>query len=83
MVDDIKLGKRARDKITGFEGIITAKCTYLTGCDQYCITPKAVNGDYKESMYIDAERIEVIGDGINSKEVQGENNGGPVRRCKY
>lgn len=36
-----KLGLKAKDKITGFEGIITARCEYLTGCNQYCLTPQA------------------------------------------
>ena len=33
-----KLGKKAKDKITGFEGIITAKCDYLWVCSVYADT---------------------------------------------
>lgn len=33
------LGKKARDKITGFEGIITGETTNLYGSPMYCITP--------------------------------------------
>ena len=29
------LGKRAKDKITGFEGVIIGKTTYLFGCDVF------------------------------------------------
>ncbi len=28
----INFGKRAKDKITGFEGIITGKADYMYGC---------------------------------------------------
>lgn len=31
----IILGRKVRDKVTGFEGIVTGRATYLTGCDQY------------------------------------------------
>ena len=37
------LGKKAKDKITGFEGIIVGKIIYLFGCNQYGIAPKNFN----------------------------------------
>ncbi|EPN30018.1 hypothetical protein A245_46208, partial [Pseudomonas syringae pv. actinidiae ICMP 19096] len=40
----IELGKKARDKISGFEGVITGRAQYLTGCDQYVLSPAAKNG---------------------------------------
>jgi hypothetical protein len=39
------LGNTYVDIISGFEGICTAKATYLTGCDQSCIRPKGLNKD--------------------------------------
>jgi hypothetical protein len=33
------LGKKVKDKITGFEGIATSKHIYLTGCNQYAVQP--------------------------------------------
>jgi len=32
-----ELGKIAKDKITGFQGVLTARVEYLTGCNRYCI----------------------------------------------
>ena len=32
-------GKKGKDKVTGLEGIITAKIFYMYGCAQYGITP--------------------------------------------
>jgi len=56
-------GKVARDKITGFTGTITAKCAYITGCDQYCLTTK-VKDEYSkaESLWFDINRVDVLED---------------------
>ena len=74
------LGREAKDKITGFTGIITCHCRYLTGCDQYGLTPK-VNKDGKttDSQWFDEGRIELIGCGILEKEVESDEKGGPNR----
>lgn len=70
------LGKKAKDKITGFEGILTAKCSYLTGCDQYGITPPVdKDGKRQEVQWFDEGRIEVIGDGFTPESVKADNNG--------
>jgi hypothetical protein len=74
------LGKQAKDKITGFSGIITAKVQYLTGCDQYGITPPVgSDGKTGDTNYFDSGRIEIIGDGVTAIEVQTEVKGGPNR----
>lgn len=36
-----KLGYKAKDSITGFEGIVTARIEYINGCVQYCVKPLA------------------------------------------
>lgn len=66
---------KAKDKVTGYKGIITGVCSYLTGCDQLCIQPLSVNNDYKEARWFDEGRIELIGLGIDPKDVIGEKNG--------
>jgi hypothetical protein len=80
MRNKIILGCEAKDRITGFQGIITGHAKYLTGCDQYIIQPKCEdsNGKYPEANWFDEGRIELIGTGINSDEVKGEKNG-----CDY
>jgi hypothetical protein len=73
----IALGKEGKDKITGFQGIITAKVEYLYGCTQYGLTPRVgEDGATKESQFFDEGRIEVVGNGILPEEVQGEKKGG-------
>jgi len=70
------LGKLAKDKITGFEGIITSKHIYLTGCNQYGLQPKIdKDGKIPDKNYFDEGRIEIIGDGISSESVMAQENG--------
>lgn len=61
-----KLGLEAVDKITGFKGIIGWRVEYITGCDQYGLTPKVNDkGETQKSEQVDENRIEIIGKGIN------------------
>lgn len=75
----IQLGKLARDKVTGFEGIIIGRCQYLTGCDQFGLTPPAKDGETKGTQWFDEGRVEVIGDGLSVESVTAQKNGGPNR----
>jgi hypothetical protein len=75
--DKIELGKKGRDKVTGLEGILTGYAKYLFGCDQYCILPESTDNKPSEGVWIDDGRVEVIGDGIKPKDVQGKKDGGP------
>jgi len=72
------LGKKAKDKITGFEGIIIGKATYLFGCDQYGLAPQIFDkakGELKASQWFDEGRIEIIGDGVEPSSVKVDKNG--------
>lgn len=51
----INLGDEAKDKITGFKGVVTGKCEYLNGCVRYLIQPKKL----KDEKMIDAEWVDV------------------------
>lgn len=55
-----QLGDRARDRITGFEGVVTGTCRYLTGCDQLLLAPQSRDGDFKESHWFDRDRCVVV-----------------------
>ena len=73
------LGKQARDKITGFEGIITGKVSYLYGCTQYSLTPKVKkDGSAQDPVWFDEGRIEIIAKGkhIDPSSVQAKKPGG-------
>lgn len=55
----IELGATAKDIVTGFEGIVTGRAQYLTGCDQYVITPKVEKGSFQEGRWFDENRLAV------------------------
>jgi hypothetical protein len=60
-----KLGRIGKDKITGFQGIITAKCFYLYGCAQYYLIPSVdKEGKRRDGEWFDEGRIEIIDKGI-------------------
>lgn len=71
-----ELGKEAKDKITGFKGILTARGEFLTGCNRYCIQPTDLkDGKPIESIYFDEAQIEITGNGILPESVQGKDLG--------
>ena len=76
----IELGQKAKDKITGFEGVITGRAQYLFGCDQYSIVPVVdKDGKVSDTQWFDEGRIEIIGTGMTAKDVSVEKPGGPQR----
>lgn len=71
-----ELGVKAKDKITGFKGILTARCEFITGCNRYCIQPtKLIDGKPVDAIYFDEECIVILGEGILAEEVKGNENG--------
>jgi len=41
----VKLGDRAKDRVTGFTGIVTAVTVYLNGCVRVQVTPEKLDKD--------------------------------------
>lgn len=59
----MELGVKAKDKITGFTGIVTGKASYLTGCDQYLVQPKCKeDGEMTDGRWFDEQRLEIVPD---------------------
>lgn len=55
------LGRRGKDKVTGFEGIIASACFDLYGCVQVVLTPpKADDGKLPDGHWFDVARIELL-----------------------
>jgi len=77
----IKLGQKAKDKVTGFEGIIVGKAEYLFGCNQFGLAPEAKDGKINGTSWFDEGRIEVLGRGILPEEVTTKKPGGVNRDC--
>jgi len=75
------LGIKARDRVTGQEGILDMRAEYLNGCIRYSLQPQIKPGDNEkrpDSYWIDEQQLEKVDDGINDKPVIKSTTGGPV-----
>ncbi len=58
----IKMGMTVKDKITGFQGLVTGLCQYISGCNQVLIVPKLdKQGQPAESHWFDEQRCVRVG----------------------
>lgn len=62
----------AKDKVSGYQGVIIARNAHLFGCAQYGLAPQelASDGTPKKTEYFDESRIEIVDD---SNAADGEN----------
>lgn len=61
----ITLGMTAKDKITGFQGVVVGYCLYLSGCNQALLCPPVNDkGEHRESHWYDVQRLEQVGSEI-------------------
>lgn len=54
----ITLGDTYTDRITGFRGVCTGYVTYLTGCNQALLVPRARDGGLVEAQWFDEQRLD-------------------------
>ena len=74
----VELGDFAKDTITGFEGIVTGKAEYLTGCDQFILQPKCIEdmAKYPDANWFDEGRLRVLSrNEVRKIEVEGDKPG--------
>lgn len=56
-----RLGRTYKDTITGFEGVATGHCEYLTGCNQTLLAPPLTDGGkLPDSHWFDDQRLTVV-----------------------
>ena len=79
----IKLGAEYRDKITGFKGVCTGECAYISGCNQALLAPRVgKDGKPLAGEWYDVQRLERIGKKIiklDNVETPGCDMAAPVR----
>lgn len=57
-----QLGRKYRDRITGFTGVATGYVTYITGCNQVLLAPTVgQDGTLRDSSWFDEQRLEQVG----------------------
>ena len=60
-MEEIKLGYKCKDIVTGFTGTVTAITKYLTGCDRAVLTPDVdKDGKIPEGCGFDVTSLKVI-----------------------
>jgi hypothetical protein len=64
------LGDRVKDIVTGFQGIIMARTSWLYGCDRYTVVPEKLDKDGKvqDGSSFDEPQLKLIKAGV----VQGD-----------
>lgn len=56
----VKLGQKVKDKITKFEGTVTGRAEYLTGCAQVLVVPGiGADGAMRAAEWFDEQRLDV------------------------
>jgi len=55
----VQLGDTVRDRITGFEGVVTGRVEYITGCNQLLVSPRVKDGAKQDACWFDEQRCEV------------------------
>lgn len=56
------LGLRAKDKVTGFEGVVTSVCFDLYGCIVATLTAPADSAGFvQDPRWYDVSRLELVG----------------------
>ncbi len=58
----VELGSRVRDRINGFEGVVTGRAEYLFGCRQVLVAPEVLpaDGKHPESTWLDEDRVQIV-----------------------
>jgi hypothetical protein len=56
------MGLTVKDKISGWTGVVTGHCDYISGCDQLLVTPSGLkkDGTVPEGKWVDVQRLEVV-----------------------
>jgi hypothetical protein len=73
----IKLGDLARDRITGFEGVVISRHEYLNGCIRFAVQPRELKeGKPIEPEVFDIEQLELVAE--KQPEMQLTRSGGPM-----
>lgn len=55
-----KNGDTVLEIITGFVGIITGTCFYITGCNQYLVTGESKEGKEAYAVWVDEGRLDKL-----------------------
>lgn len=55
----IQMGDTVADSITGYSGVVTGRCEYITGCSQILVQPAVKDGAWQDAKWLDVDRLTV------------------------
>jgi hypothetical protein len=55
-----ELGDKAKDVVSGFEGVITGRAEHITGCNTYGLQPPAKDGKKEDPTWFDEQRLDIL-----------------------
>ena len=59
--EDLILGQKVQDVVTGHTGIATGMCSYISGCVQVLVVPKyKEDGTKVDSEWFDVQRLQLV-----------------------
>lgn len=65
--DGITFLDEVEDSITGFKGITTGHASYVSGCDQWLVSPPVdAEGKHQSGIWFDDQRLKVIKHGARA-----------------
>ena len=74
-------GQTVRDIVTRYQGVVTGRADYITGCNQYAVTPrlKSSASAHKEveGRWFDEDRLTPLRIGRVAVPQRGATTGGP------
>ncbi len=75
---EFELGSIVKDKITGFEGVVTHRSQWLNGCNTYGVQPQELDdGKIAEKGHFDEPQLELVEEQVFEPE---RSTGGPVEK---
>jgi hypothetical protein len=82
-MEEIKMGQTVKDLITGFEGVVTGHCEYISGCDQLLVQKKVdKDGNKQDGIWFDVQRLRVVDSeviSLDNSKTPGPDMAAPVK----
>lgn len=79
----IEMGRKYKDRVTGFCGTATGHAKYISGCSQVLLAPPVSSeGAFREGTWFDEQRLDENGDEVivlDNSETPGCDKAAPVR----
>ncbi len=79
----IPLGAKVKDTISGFEGVVTGRAQYISGCAQSLVAPTVTSeGAFRDGQWFDTQRLRIVDDSmviLNNGPTPGPDRQAPKR----